>query len=370
MKKKLAAFIAVIAAMQALTLPVSALHVGHASNEPTEDPYFIEQSLEDFLNANPDYVGVPEQVSTLTEIETTEGSYTWKQVGSRWQLFDPNGNQVINDWFQDYNGKWYYIGADGYMKTGWLQYGIYWYYLNGAGVMQVDWYQVGNKWYYFRTEEMADLYGGPVGGAFFGAYYLPETVGSTTCSRNYYFADQSDCSLQEFAYPLNQSKAENVKVNRGIRVNGHNGLDINSYWNEPVYSATEGTILYNNFYYSTPSNTATGTGGTMIVLSEMSDNTPIYIRYFHMNALSVSSSANSISANTQIGLVGNKGEVYPLPTTSSPQNGKHLHIDMCLNSTYSGRSPSTLTEEDALNPAAFFPNVTFTGSNPFGANKN
>ncbi len=363
MKKKLAIFIAVIAAMQALTIPASAVYVGHASNEPTEDPYFIEQSLEDFLNTNPDYVGVPEQVSTLTEIETTEGSYTWKQVGSRWQLFDPNGNQIINDWFQDYNNKWYYIGADGYMKTGWLQYGIYWYYFNGAGVMQVDWYQVGNKWYYFRTQEMADLYGGPAGGAMTGACYLPEIVGSTTCSRNYYFADQSDCSLQEFAYPLDKSRTENLRVNRGIRDKyDHNGLDINSYWNEQITSVADSKVIFSGFYGEGTS----GTGGTVVQEVKLSDDSTVYVRYFHMNE--VQATKGSISAGSNIGLVGNKG--YVISSQTGPQAGKHLHIDVSWINTVNGTSISGLTGDEVYNPAAFFPNIEFFGANPFGANKN
>ena len=74
-KKKIVAFLVAALAVQMLTMPVSALYVGHAENEPEEDPNFVEMSLEDFLAENPDYVGDDEPVSTLTEIETTEGSY-------------------------------------------------------------------------------------------------------------------------------------------------------------------------------------------------------------------------------------------------------------------------------------------------------
>ena len=36
------------------------------------------------------------------------------------------------------NGKWYYLGADGKMRTGWNMISDVWYYLNGDGSMAVS----------------------------------------------------------------------------------------------------------------------------------------------------------------------------------------------------------------------------------------
>ena len=116
-KKKIVAFLVAALAVQMLTMPVSALYVGHAENEPEEDPNFVEMSLEDFLAENPDYVGDDEPVSTLTEIETTEGSYIWSKMGSHWYLYDPQGNPIKNDWFKDYSGHWYYLNSYGRLPS-------------------------------------------------------------------------------------------------------------------------------------------------------------------------------------------------------------------------------------------------------------
>lgn len=357
MKKKLAVFIAVIAAVQALTMPVSAVHVGHASNEPTEDPYFIEQSLEDFLNANPDYVGVPEQVSTLTEIETTEGSYTWKQVGSRWQLFDPNGNQVINDWFKDYNGNWYYIGADGYMKTGWLQYGIYWYYLNGAGVMQVDWYQVGGEWYYLRTESIAAECGGPEGGAVWGAWYLPETVGSNNRTRNYYF--DYNCAMQDWTYPLPTSYvtcSSCFNDPRGGPDQNHQGIDVPAPNGTTVKSCTNGTVIWAGYNSSM--------GNYAIVESNVKDSNGKYLRlrYQHFNSPASVTGGNSVSAGQTIGYVG----------TTGSSTGNHLHLDVNDQGLPLSESNLTVYARHCINPSSFFTSITLLQGSladvpPYGA---
>lgn len=229
--------------------------------------------------------------------------------------------------------------------------------------MQTDWYQVGSKWYYLRTNAVNDSY--PVGSAVTGAQYLPTTKGSTTRSRNYYFAGNADCSMQEFSYPLDTSKTENLRVNRGIRTSdGHNGLDINSYWKEPITNVGDGTVVYANSYL--PNGKGTGTGGTVIVRTSTSDGTNIYVRNFHMNDYTVG--LGSISAGTVIGYVGNTGEVYS--SSSLPTAGKHLHIDMSLYGKYTSNGPTTLSSSEALNPAAFFPNINFLGSGFFGSDKN
>ena len=47
------------------------------------------------------------------------------------------------------NGKYYYIGNDGIMKTGWQQIDGQWYYLDQTGAMQIGWLKSDDgKWYF------------------------------------------------------------------------------------------------------------------------------------------------------------------------------------------------------------------------------
>ena len=49
----------------------------------------------------------------------------------------------------DSNGKYYYIGNDGIMKTGWQQIDGQWYYMDQTGVMQTGWFKSEDgKWYF------------------------------------------------------------------------------------------------------------------------------------------------------------------------------------------------------------------------------
>jgi glucan-binding YG repeat protein len=59
---------------------------------------------------------------------------------------------MLTQWQSD-NNKWYYLGTNGDMKTGWI-YDIKsnkWYYANDNGEMQTGWQKIDDKWYYFDS---------------------------------------------------------------------------------------------------------------------------------------------------------------------------------------------------------------------------
>ena len=41
----------------------------------------------------------------------------WQQDSTGWKVLQDNGTYLTNQWYQNTDGKWYYIGADGYMLT-------------------------------------------------------------------------------------------------------------------------------------------------------------------------------------------------------------------------------------------------------------
>lgn len=81
--------------------------------------------------------------------------------GAKWKYYE-NGSPVSNRWIE-YNGGWYYLGADQYMVTGWMELGGKWFYLKtniikGAekdGKMAIGWLMVDGNWYYFKEEGSA-----------------------------------------------------------------------------------------------------------------------------------------------------------------------------------------------------------------------
>ncbi len=47
---------------------------------------------------------------------TTSSAPSWKSDSKGWWVERPDGSCLRNEWYDD-NGKWYYMGADGYMLT-------------------------------------------------------------------------------------------------------------------------------------------------------------------------------------------------------------------------------------------------------------
>ena len=64
---------------------------------------------------------------------------TWKYVNDQWKYQRGTNKFAYNEWIKD-NGKYYYIGNDGIMKTGWQQVNNQWYYMDQTGVMQTGWF--------------------------------------------------------------------------------------------------------------------------------------------------------------------------------------------------------------------------------------
>ena len=71
----------------------------------------------------------------------------WVRHNSGWQYQYQDGN--LTSWAL-INGKWYYFGTDGFMKTGWQEYKGQWFYLDPeTGVMRsnctIDGYVLDNS---------------------------------------------------------------------------------------------------------------------------------------------------------------------------------------------------------------------------------
>lgn len=78
-------------------------------------------------------------------IPETLGSWIQDQIG--WKF--TNGAVPYNNTWIRKNNAWYWIGEDGYMKSGWNLISEKWYYLTPmSGEMKTGWIADGGNWYY------------------------------------------------------------------------------------------------------------------------------------------------------------------------------------------------------------------------------
>lgn len=73
-------------------------------------------------------------INTYATVDQAQG-YNWVQEGPVWKAKDTVGNYVVNDWFKDANGVYYYMGADGAMQTGIVNVAGHFYYMGTDGKM-------------------------------------------------------------------------------------------------------------------------------------------------------------------------------------------------------------------------------------------
>lgn len=84
-------------------------------------------------------------VSSTQTIPETPGSWIQDQAG--WKFI--NGSVPYSNIWIRKNNAWYWIGEDGYMKTGWNLISEKWYYLTPvSGEMKTGWIADGGNWYY------------------------------------------------------------------------------------------------------------------------------------------------------------------------------------------------------------------------------
>lgn len=90
---------------------------------------------------------------------TASGNSKWIQDGVGWKYKKADGTYTVDGWQQIFwNGRtdWYFFGADGYMKTGWMFWKNDWFYLHPVsdgtlGHMHSGWTMVDGVWYYMYT---------------------------------------------------------------------------------------------------------------------------------------------------------------------------------------------------------------------------
>lgn len=114
----------------------------------------------------------------------------------------------------------------------------------------------------------------------------------------------------------------------------HDAIDISGPgYGSPIYAANSGVVSMVRGG-CVPGNTyCNGRGGNYIVINHNSNN--YYTVYMHLKDLNVSV-GQAVSRGQIIGTMGNTGNVVPVPTTSNPTGGTHLHFGLYIGEPFRG----------------------------------
>lgn len=109
----------------------------------------------------------------LIAAECTLLSYGGWNRKTEWQYVDDEGQVKKDEWFQDGNGKIYYLDKEGYMVTGWYQAedGSL-YFFDQNGVMVIGLASIDNRLYFFEENGQAFFGDRLVGGV--SCHFTPE----------------------------------------------------------------------------------------------------------------------------------------------------------------------------------------------------
>lgn len=111
-------------------------------------------------------------ISTQPNYQPTNSKVNqWVMNNGNWQYYDSLGKPLTSQWFFDNNsGKYYYLGADGNMATGWIYMSGQWYLFDNSGAMLTGWHYSNGKWYYLNPAN-----GAMVTNSYVGSYKVDST---------------------------------------------------------------------------------------------------------------------------------------------------------------------------------------------------
>ena len=113
----------------------------------------------------------------------------------------------------------------------------------------------------------------------------------------------------------------------------HDAIDIYVGYGAPIYAANNG-VVYKIGTGCYPGNlSCNGRQGNYILINHNAGG--YYTIYMHLKEVLVSE-GQTVARGQKIGLMGNTGEVYPVPSSSNPYGGTHLHFGVRIGSPYGG----------------------------------
>lgn len=113
----------------------------------------------------------------------------------------------------------------------------------------------------------------------------------------------------------------------------HNALDIASGYGSHVYAANSGVVTMVMGGCITGNLSCNGRGGNYVVIRHNTGN--YYTVYMHLKDIFVSG-GQVVSSGEVIGTMGNTGNVVPVPSSSNPYAGTHLHFCLYIGEPFRG----------------------------------
>lgn len=114
----------------------------------------------------------------------------------------------------------------------------------------------------------------------------------------------------------------------------HDAIDISgSGYGSNIYAANNGVVTTVKSGCVPGYTSCNGKGGNYIVINHNSNN--YYTVYMHLKDIKVSV-GQVVTRGQVIGTMGNTGNVVPVPTSSSPYAGTHLHFALYIGQPYNG----------------------------------
>lgn len=111
----------------------------------------------------------------------------------------------------------------------------------------------------------------------------------------------------------------------------HKGIDIYVGYGSPIYASNNG-VVYKTGSGCTPGYIGcNGRQGNYVIINHNAGG--YYTVYMHMKEFYVSE-GQTVARGQKIGAMGNTGEVYPVPTSSNPYGGTHLHFEVRVGGAY------------------------------------
>ena len=114
---------------------------------------------------------------------------------------------------------------------------------------------------------------------------------------------------------------------------GHKALDIFKGYGTNIYAANNGVVTTVKAGCIAGNLACNGRGGNYVVVKHNSSN--YYTVYMHLKDIHVKVGDN-VSKGQVIASMGNTGNVIPVPTSSSPYLGTHLHFCLYIGEPYRG----------------------------------
>lgn len=111
----------------------------------------------------------------------------------------------------------------------------------------------------------------------------------------------------------------------------HKAIDIYVGYGSPIYSANNG-VVYKTGSGCYPGNIGcNGRQGNYVIINHNAGG--YYTVYMHMKEFYVTE-GQTVARGQKIGAMGNTGEVYPVPSSSNPYGGTHLHFEVRVGGAY------------------------------------